>query len=174
MITRSLPRIVAIDPGSTESGVVVFDPVSSEPVVYAAKVLNATLRHWLYTRDITDVCVLAGPHVVACEFPVARGMPASNDLFLTVEWAGRFREAWVGAWEKVDRKDVKIAMCGVGNAKDSNIRAAIIDRFGGKAKAIGTKRAPGPLYGVKADAWSALAVALTYAARMPEGAKGGW
>jgi hypothetical protein len=31
-------------------------------------------------------------------------------------------------------------------------------------KAIGTKKAPGPLYGLKGDEWSALAVALKAAA----------
>jgi hypothetical protein len=36
-----------------------------------------------------------------------------------------------------------------------------MDRYGGKAKAIGTKAAKGPLFGLKQDMWSALAVALT-------------
>jgi hypothetical protein len=45
-------------------------------------------------------------------------------------------------------------------AKDANIRQAILDRFGGKEKAIGKKANPGPLYGVKSHLWSALAVAL--------------
>jgi hypothetical protein len=36
----------------------------------------------------------------------------------------------------------------------------MIDRFGpGKEKAIGRKATPGPLYGVKKDIWSALAIA---------------
>ena len=171
MIARVAPRIVAVDPGSESSGVVLYDPVCSEPVVYAAKVENDHLLAWLHAKaipyDVAGWHHLTGFHVFVVEFPHARGMPASNDLFRTVWWVGRFAEAWGNheAYVEIDRKDVKIAMCGVGNAKDSNIRAALIDRFGGKDRAIGCKRAPGPLYGVKADAWSALALAVTYAER---------
>ena len=53
---------------------------------------------------------------------------------------------------------------------DLKYRAALIDRFGGKDKAIGCKSAPGPLYSVKADAWSALALATTFADRGASGA----
>ncbi len=167
------PRIVAVDPGSTASGVVVYDPAISAPVVYAAKLDNEALLPMLREQILVsgaDSTFLTGPHVLVVEFPVPRGMPASRDLFLAVEWIGRFREAWGNdaAFAKMDRKDVKMAMCGVSSAKDTNIRAAIIDRFGGKDAAIGKKATPGPLYGVKADAWAALAVALTFVDR-PQG-----
>jgi hypothetical protein len=47
-------------------------------------------------------------------------------------------------------------------AKDANIRQALIDRFG----AVGTKKMPGPLFGVSSHYWAALAVAV-YAAETP-------
>jgi len=81
----------------------------------------------------------------------------------------------------------KMALCGNPKAKDSNIRAAIIDRFGGADVALarrtkckptigrgkermecpacsgsGWKGADGPLASVTSHAWPALAVALTY------------
>jgi hypothetical protein len=62
------------------------------------------------------------------------------------------------------RRAVKLALCGDSRAKDANIRQALIDRFGGSA-AIGRKAAPGPLYGISRDVWSALAIAVTYASR---------
>jgi hypothetical protein len=46
-------------------------------------------------------------------------------------------------------------------AKDANVRQALIDRYGGKAEAIGTVKKQGPLYRVKSHAWQALAVAVT-------------
>ena len=61
----------------------------------------------------------------------------------------------------VYREDVKLHLCGSPRAKDANIRQALIDRWGGKAEAVGTVKKPGPLYGVKSHAWSALAVAVT-------------
>ena len=169
MIARVAPRIVAVDPGSESSGVVLFDPVCSEPVVYAAKVENDHLLAWLHAKaipyDVAGWHHLTGPHVLVVEMMRARGMPFSNEEMRTLVWLGRFIEAWGGEWREVYRQDVKIHLCGTAKARDANIRAALIDRFGGKDAAIGCKRAPGPLYGVKADAWSALALAATYAER---------
>jgi hypothetical protein len=62
----------------------------------------------------------------------------------------------------LQRRAVKLALCGDSRAKDANIRQALIDRFGGKDAAIGRKAAPGPLYGISRDVWSALAIAVTY------------
>ena len=65
---------------------------------------------------------------------------------------------------------MKLNLCGNPRAKDANIRQAIIDRFGGKAAAIGTKKNPGPLYGVSGDVWAAIAVGLTWQDRQRTGA----
>ena len=47
-------------------------------------------------------------------------------------------------------------------AKDSNIRQAIMDRYGStREAAIGTKKNPQELYGVSKDIWAALGVAIT-------------
>ena len=65
---------------------------------------------------------------------------------------------------KVYRKEVKLALCNSLRARDSNIRRALLDRFGPTRKqAVGTKARPGPLYGVKSHIWAALAVAVTHA-----------
>jgi hypothetical protein len=47
-------------------------------------------------------------------------------------------------------------------AKDGNIGQALVDRFGGKAAAIGKKAAPGPLYTVSGDPCAVLALAVTW------------
>ena len=60
---------------------------------------------------------------------------------------------------------MKLALCGSARAKDANVRQAIIDRFagvGGKAVAVGTKKNPGPLYGISNHKWSALALCITW------------
>ena len=90
------------------------------------------------------------------------GMAVGKEVFATVFWSGRFAEAVQPVPVMlIGRKAVKIALCGSMRAKDANIRAALIDRYGG-ASAIGKKASPGPLYGIHADVWSALAVAVTY------------
>lgn len=95
------------------------------------------------------------------------GMAVGKEVFETVFWSGRFAEK-AGVFHRVFRKQVKLHLCGSMKAKDPNIRQALIDRFGGvegKAKAIGKKAEPGPLYGIKSHIWSALAVAVTYSDR---------
>ena len=103
---------------------------------------------------------------LAIEMVESFGMPVGKEVFQTVRWIGRFQQAFRDpeAARLVYRKEVKLHLCGTARAKDPNVRAAIIDRFGpGKDIAIGRKSSPGPLYGVSGHAWSALAVAMTAA-----------
>lgn len=142
MIAPVQPRILGIDPGTTQSGVVLFDPLCEEPVVYAAVRDNDYLLSSLRSRAI-DGNALSGPHVLAIEVPRARGMPFSNEMIDTVLWAGRFLEAWGDRPSaRVDRKDVKMLLCGATTAKDSNVRAAIIDRFGGSKALADRSKCP--------------------------------
>jgi hypothetical protein len=102
------------------------------------------------------------PDVVVIEKVESYGMAVGAEVFDTVWWAGRFAEAA----ERVPvvmlpRRAVKLALCGDSRAKHANIRQALLDRFGGSS-AIGRKAAPGPLYGISRDVWSALAIAVTY------------
>jgi hypothetical protein len=89
------------------------------------------------------------------------GMPVGREVFDTVWWSGRFAEARNGDVEQLSRRAVKLALCGSARAKDANIRQALLDRYGGST-ALGTKRTPGPLYGISKDVWSALAIAVAW------------
>lgn len=148
-------KILAIDPGPTQSAFVVYDGAR---VLRFAKVENDFLLCNIIPvhNDVCDQLVI--------EQIAAMGMAVGAEVFETVFWSGRFVEAWSGDWDRVKRHQVKMHLCANMRAKDANIRQAIIDRFGpGKDLAIGTKRQPGPLYGVSGDCWSALAVAITFA-----------
>ena len=102
------------------------------------------------------------PDVVVIEKIESYGMAVGAEVFDTVWWAGRFAEAASRVpVVMLPRRAVKLALCGDSRAKDANIRQALIDRFGGSA-AVGRKAAPGPLYGICRDVWSALAIAVTY------------
>jgi len=111
---------------------------------------------------------LAGyPHdSLAClviEQMASFGMAVGAEVFETVYWSGIFAEAYgLDQTYRLKRLDVKMALCHDSRAKDANIRAAILDLYGGKAAAMGHKKAPGPLYGISGDLWSALAVALAW------------
>lgn len=151
-------RILAIDPGTEESGwcllqdgVVVESGVSSNP-----DLLYKVLTWGGYSKD-----------VLAIEMIASYGMPVGREVFETCVWIGRIQQAWKMPWavRLVYRRDVKLHLCGNAKAKDANIRQALLDLIGPQ----GTKKAPGPTYGVKSHAWAALGVAATVAGITPEG-----
>jgi hypothetical protein len=143
--------ILAIDPGTTHSGWVLYDGKNPQ-------VSGVTDNH--------EILGLIAHHSgrVAVERVVSYGMAIGFETIQTIEWVGRFLQA-AGAdrTRLIPRKEVGKHVCNDGRAKDPNIRQALIDRWGGKAEAIGNIKKPGPLYSVKSHAWQALAVAVTAA-----------
>jgi hypothetical protein len=101
---------------------------------------------------------------LAIEMVACYGMPVGQETFETVLWIGRFVQVWTPKpWTRVYRRDVKLHLCHSARAKDAHVRMALLDKFGpGRQKAIGTRKHPGPLYGIKSHVWSALAVAVTW------------
>lgn len=149
-------RILAIDPGCEQSAwcyLVDGMPEHAEKIPNDATL--TVLREGCPYRDAT----------LAVEMIASYGMPVGREVFETCLWIGRFIEAWAargGRYKLIYRRDVKLFLCESARANDANIRAALIDLYGpGKERAVGLKRTPGPLFGIKGDEWSALAVALT-------------
>lgn len=156
--------ILAIDPGPERSALLVFDGVKAWPVGILD---NHEVRRRLY---VDQFCADGQePDVLAVERMSCYGRPVGDETFDTVEWTGRFMEAWACRAVRVRRMEVKMHVCHDSRANDAHIRQALIDRFGPSRKAaIGTKKAPGPLYGVVKDLWAALAVAVTAWDRLRE------
>jgi len=143
--------ILAIDPGTRESGFVVFDGrrVAQAGVLHNELMLQAVIDG----RRLTTA-----PDALAIETVEAMGMAVGAEVFETVHWAGRFLQAWrdPSSVRRITRRQVKLGLCGSMRAKDPNIRQALIDMLG----APGTKQRRGANYGVTSHAWSALAVAV--------------
>jgi hypothetical protein len=145
--------VLAIDPGTTQSAYVVFD---GRKVIRGEILPNENLLQLMRDDAIA-------PHdVVACEMVASYGMAVGREVFETCVWIGRFIQVARAPVRMVFRKDVKMHLCHSMRAKDGNIRQALLDKHG----AVGTKKNPGPLYGVKSHLWAALAVA-DYAASVP-------
>lgn len=69
----------------------------------------------------------------------------------------------------IPRPEIKLHLCGTRTAKDADVRDALIHRYGpGRDKAVGTKKQPGPLYGITSHGWAALAVAVVAMDRIAE------
>lgn len=153
-----MSRILAIDPGCAESAWV--ELAAGYPQRHI-KESNGELL----TRVRTSNMWTPNVELLAIEMIASYGMAVGREVFETCVWIGKFAEAWEsrgGRVMLVYRRDVKLYHCESVKANDSNIRAALLDRYGpGREKAVGIKSAPGPLYGIKADEWAALAVALT-------------
>ena len=147
--------IFAIDPGTTRSAWVRYDQATRRVVGHGIRPNDeviGTLRLRLWGLDDT----------VLIEKIESYGMAVGAEVFETVMWVGRFIEALHPTpVVLVPRKHVKLTLCGSMRAKDPNVRQALIDRWGEGWK--GTKAAPGPLYGIAGDEWSALAVAVAWA-----------
>lgn len=140
-------RVLAIDPGDKQSAFVVWN---SQKILYKNIDPNEQLRNYFPALDVDRVVI----EMVACY-----GMAVGKTIFDTVLWIGRFYEAFVREGHKpvlVYRLDVKLHHCHTVKAKDSNIRQALIDRFGKP----GVKSDPGLTYGLKKDLWQAFALAV--------------
>jgi hypothetical protein len=156
--------IWAIDPGTVQSGFCIYE----RGIVFSSGVKD---NEELVLEILGGSYNKARTSHMAIEMVASYGMAVGKETFRTVWWAGRFAQAWLGQADadrllEVYRAEVKTEICKSQKANDSNIRQAIIDRYGGKDAAIGKKATPGPLYGVKSHAWAALAVAITAEARL--------
>jgi hypothetical protein len=148
-----MSMLYAIDPGTEQSAIVLIEDGRIEGRFGP----NTKMLEWMRG--------FGGQGHLVIEQIASYGMPVGREVFETCVWTGRFLEAWetgAGTTTLLPRKDVKLTLCGSARAKDANVRRALLDRFGGKQKAVGTKKAPGPLYGIKSHCWAALALAVTY------------
>jgi hypothetical protein len=161
-------RLLAIDPGPELSAWVRYDVGAGLPVDWGKEPngrVMSVVRSWA-DQDAA----------LAIEMIASYGMPVGAEVFETCVWIGRMEQHWrhtiadmtgrtTGADPvRVFRREVKLHLCGSPRAKDSHVRQALIDRYGpGRERAVGRKATPGPLYGMKADVWQALGVAITAA-----------
>jgi hypothetical protein len=146
--------ILAIDPGNTESGYVYLDN-NLKPIDFG-KTNNEVLKGFI------ECGCFEGCDHIAIEMIASYGMAVGATVFDTCVWIGKFCEKLESELNIIPvyiyRKDEKMNLCGTMKAKDTNIRQALIDRFG----IVGKKKEPGFFYGFKADMWAAMAVGVTF------------
>ena len=148
--------IFGIDPGPQASAWILFDSKSKEILGHAHET-NA-LVHERLDDPISVEWVI--------ESVTGYGKQVGAEVFATCEAIGAFSyhlEKRGHTLQRISRPDIKLTLCESRSAKPKDISAALYARWGGEAKAKGTKRAPGPLYGLNEHERSALAVAVAYA-----------
>ncbi len=144
-------KILAIDPGIMQTAYVLWDNGTIED---KGILTNDAMLEKIKTIAPNDT-------FLATEMVASYGMAVGKDVFETCVWIGRIIQTFIehsdgGEWQLIYRRQVKMFLCNSVKAKDANIRQAIIDKLG----APGTKKNPGKTYGVHADEWAALGVAL--------------
>jgi len=142
-----MKKLLSIDPGTTQSAALLWDGKTAQNPIITQ---NEMVKAW---------AVNAPPIPMAVEMVACYGMPVGSEVFETCLFIGQLKEIWLQRqlpFYLVYRLKVKSHLCHSAKAKDSNIRQALIDRFG----EVGTKKNPGPLYGVSSHLWAALGVAV--------------
>lgn len=159
--------MIAIDPGSERSAVVI-----QRYGWHGWQAPEDTEKGGLVQNDRVLEILGDSFQTVAIEWIQHMGMPAGASLFDTARWVGRFEQLAKEGGERVvliPRGEIKLELCGSARAKDSNVRQALLDLYGGK-EAVGTKKRPGPLYGIRGHGWQALAVGVVAQRRLRRGA----
>jgi hypothetical protein len=146
-------NIIAIDPGTYLNGVIGLHDIDG--------VIRIGVSCDMSHEELIKTVSMGLSDFVVCEWMECHGNAVGQETFETVFNIGRFCQASKSHFRRVTRRMAKMHLTHNAKANDSNIRAAIIDRFGGEL-AIGKKKNPGPLYGVSGHQWQALAVGLTF------------
>lgn len=160
-----MKRILAIDPGTTESAFVLVGG-GCKPIRFD-KIENEGLLELMNAGLLNDA-----DHIVI-ERVASYGMPVGQEVFATCEWIGRFTQTaldWGRPVSFVLRQEEKMTICHDSRANDANIRRALIDRFArhDMRSGTGTKKNPDFFYGFRRDIWQAYAVGVTWICRQAE------
>lgn len=133
-----MKHILAIDPGTEKSGVVML--TDGVPTV-SAILLNGSV--------ITRMQELPTDYHLAIEVMEGRCKKIGIVGLRACEWVGRFIQAWLwrGAGElgpqpitRLEPRQIHLQLCGNVVADITDVRAALIDTYGGGIKAIGGVR----------------------------------
>jgi len=147
-------KILAIDPGPDKTGLIVWTGLS----ILRAEVID----NYDLLGEMRNRFPLMQSDALAIEMIASYGMAVGREVFETCTWIGRFTEAWESRRPElaryIYRRDIKLHHCQSPRAKDTNIRQALIDKYGPP----GTKKEPGITYGLKSHLWAAFALATYF------------
>ena len=161
--------ILAIDPGPERCGVVLYDAAAGVVRLAWADMPVAMVAERLIAAhpEMRPFCAgqpyaLPPAAIVAIERVQSAGI-AGASLLQTSEVVGRLQQAAAFAGYTVRlvyRREVCSALHVHGAGKDAQVRQRMLEMHPG---GVGTKKAPGPLYGVTSHAWQALGLAVAVA-----------
>ena len=158
--------LVAIDPGTTESGVCIINTEDYRPLAFT-KINNDDVPYWILCNNpdrtsFTDV-------EAVIERMQGNSFSVGSDVFLTCEWIGRFdvelHDLGITSRSYILRREEYKYICGKEYShNDKGVRGALVDRFayGEKNYGKGTIKNPGWFHGFGNDMWAAYGVGVSY------------
>ena len=149
-------RVLSLDPGTTHTGWVLVDSETGRVIHDKEQnpIIADRMRAWRTIIEPADLVLI--------EAMSPRGQRLGIETMEALRWSGRLEEAARPTPViRISRDAVKRTLLGASNVRgaDAAIRQVLIDRYGGpqgRQKAVGTRKAPGPLFGITADRWAAL------------------
>jgi hypothetical protein len=162
-------NLLAIDTGPETCGVVLLDVDEFPPRV---------IYHKADMQIVFLLDTIRGPkgirefeHVAAERFASQR-KPLGNESIYTIEVYGRIWQQCLASgvpFSGIYRREVKQELGMMATANDAQVNEALRYTYpatgGGKTPQKGTKKQPGPLYGLKDHAWPALGVGVAWCLR---------
>ena len=165
-------NVLAFDCGNVESGVCIMS--TDYKLLWFGKFNNTELMYDILPKQMSAF----KPKRVIHEQIASYGMPVGESVFSTCIWIGKFSQYLADAYglydkdaglleheiDYVKRKQYITELCGSSKAKDKNVKAYLVERFAPDTPNYGkgSKKNPGFFYGVSADAWSAIGIAVWY------------
>ena len=159
--------VLAIDPGSKESGYVCWSPRGFETPDWDATIPK---HGKVDNRQLLKIIEASKFDVVIEKITLYQ--KADQNIHDTIWWYGRFSQVaesrpGVHGLQFISRGDVKKALLpdlASSQRNDTTIKYYLKDRFapGVSNHGKGTKNDPGYFYGFKADIWQAFALAVAY------------
>ena len=155
--------VIGIDPANKYTAYVVCEAESMQPLYFGREENKKALTEIL---EYALECKSRGSVVIGIEGMQSYGQPVGTATFETCYWIGNLQchfNLYQIPHQLIFRTEEKMAICKQTRAKDSNIRAALVDLFAPYASnhGKGTKDEPSIFYGFKKDIWQAFAIAYT-------------
>jgi hypothetical protein len=152
--------ILGIDPGNIESAYLCLN--GENKILHFGKVINEKLL--LFIHKNWNKIDHIGIEIIA-----SYGMTCGKTVFDTCIFIGRIQQKLIdlGYSNQISflaRKTIVTHICDNPKANDAAVHEAMVVRYGDKGK----RNNPGPTFGIKADIWSALAIA-TYCTDLKNG-----
>lgn len=149
--------LIGVDPGPETSGVVVYRAGGSPQVLESHAKLD-----WPGVRRLMNQYPQWSTTYL-CE-RVSAGAISGKHILQTSEVCGRFMEyadSRSAKYHLYYRREVLAALgVGSGASKDALVRQVVLEMH---PEGTGTKKQPGPLYGVSTHAWQALGLCCAHA-----------